>query len=136
MKSIKIPFQFEGGRVGTVTSPEAIARQKIIDVLTTMRFERVMRHTYGTNTYDLVFDMVDNLDFADFKVDAIQTMNEVLSRIEIIDLQLLQGTNQVSIPNSETTILINVVYRLPLGAPQLVQVNIVAPGSVTEDYPI
>lgn len=136
MKSIKIPFQFDGGRVASVSTSDAVARQKIVDVLTTGAFERVMRHRYGTRTNSLLFEPIDDLEFADFKVDAIQTMNEVLSRVQILDLQIANTNPQNYFGSDSTTVTINVVYRLPLGAPQLVQVNVAVPGNVTEDSPI
>ena len=136
MASIRIPFQFDGGSVGHTSALDVVARQKIVDVLNTSPFERVMRHNYGANLQSLLFEPIDGLAFADFKTDAIQTLNENLSRIQVLDL--IKVPNQVSYYNGsdETTMTINVVYRLPLGAPKVVEVAIAIPGALNEDTPI
>lgn len=136
MKSIKVPFKFDGGRLVTTTSFDTIAQQKIIDVLRTIPFERVMRHNYGANIERLLFEPIDELLFADFKVDAIQTLNESISRVQIIDMYMLDSTVTDYFTDVNTTMSVAVVYKLPLAAPQIVKLNLVVPGAINEDTPI
>lgn len=136
MKSIKVPFNFSGGRVATTSSPTVAAEQKIINVLTTNKYERVMRHRYGANINQLLFDEIDDLSIADFVVDAKQETTDNISRTAVLDIKLTPTNTVASYTNSETTLGITVVYRIPLGAPQVVSFNVAAPGITTEDTPI
>lgn len=136
MTSIRIPFQFDGGRLAVTKSPDIAAQQKIIDVLTTGKFERVMRHNYGTGLQSLLFDVLDELEFSDFKVDAIQTLNQTVSRVEVLDLVVAPADNYAFYGESPTTLTVSVVYRLPLGAPQVVKFSVAVPGAIHEDTPI
>ena len=136
MKSIKVPFNFSGGRVVTTESPTVAAEQKIINVLTTNKYERVMRHRYGANINQLLFDEIDELSIADFVVDAKQEAADNISRTSILDIKLTPTSSIASYGNSETTLGITVVYRIPLGAPQVVSFRVAAPGILTEDTPI
>jgi phage baseplate assembly protein W len=133
MASIKIPFQFVNGKLDQTSSAEVAARQKIIDVLTTERFERVMRHNYGVGVRSLLFENVDDLLFADFKVDALQTLAEVLTTVEVLDLQIIGTPVTQYFADENTTVSINVVYRLPLGSPRTLAFNVAVPGSLNED---
>lgn len=139
MASIKIPFQFADGKLATTTDPGVVANQKIIDVLMTQKFERVMRHNYGAGAQTMLFDNLDDddsLEFADFKVDAMQDISENVSRVQIVDMYMTNNVNSRYFNSDETTYNINVVYRLPLGAPQVVRVNVASEYTVNEDTPI
>ena len=136
MKSIKVPFNFSGGRVATIASPTVAAEQKIINVLTTNKYERVMRHRYGANINQLLYESIDDLSIADFVVDAKQEAADNISRTSILDIKLNSTNSIASYTNSETTLGITVVYRIPLGAPQVVSFKVAAPGITTEDTPI
>lgn len=136
MKSIKIPFQFEGGRVSTTTSFDTIAQQKILDVLQTMPFERVMRHSYGANIQSMLFEPIDDLLFADFKIEALHILNETISRVQVIDMYVASNSANSYFSNVDTTVTIAVVYQLPLAAPQIVRFDVVVPGAINEDTPI
>lgn len=136
MKSIKVPFNFSGGRVVTTESPTVIAEQKIINVLTTNKYERVMQHRYGASINQLLFDEIDELSIADFVVDAKQEATDSISRTSILDIKLTPTNSIASHGNSETTLGVTVVYRIPLGAPQVVSFRVATPGNLTEDTPI
>ena len=136
MKSIKVPFNFSGGGVVTTVSPTVAAEQKIINVLTTNKYERVMRHRYGANINQLLYESIDDLSIADFVVDAKQEAADNISRTSILDIKLNSTNSIASYTNSETTLGITVVYRIPLGAPQVVSFKVAAPGITTEDTPI
>lgn len=133
MKSIKIPFNYSGGRTEFTKSVTTIAEQKIIDVLTTNKFERVMRHRYGSGIGRLLFEMADELALADFMIDAKQDAAESISRVTILDIRITQPNSVSSYGNSDTTLVVNVIYRLPLGSPQLLKFNVVVPTELTED---
>jgi len=136
MKSIKVPFNFSGGRVATTFSPEIVAEQKIVNVLTTNKYERVMRHRYGANINQLLYEEIDELSIIDFVVDAKHEASDNISRTSILDIKITSPNTVASYGNSETTLGITVIYRIPLGAPQVVSFKIAAPGITTEDTPI
>jgi len=136
MKSIKIPFDFSGGRVASTTSPTTIAEQKIINVATTSKYERAMNHRYGAGVRQLLFEPIDDLSIADFVIDAKQEMANNISRVSILDIRLAPSQTIASFGNQDTTLGITIVYRLPLGAPQVVAFNVASPGLTTEDSPI
>lgn len=133
MKSIKIPFNYSGGRTESTSSVTTVAEQKIIDVLTTNKFERVMRHRYGSGIGRLLFEMADELSLADFMIDAKQDAAESISRVTILDIRITQPNLVSSYQNPDTTLIVNVIYRLPLGSPQLLKFNVVVPTELTED---
>lgn len=136
MKSIKIPFDFSGGRVATTSSPTAIAEQKIINVATTSKYERSMNHRYGAGVRQLLFEPIDDLSIADFVIDAKQEMANNISRVSIMDIRLAPSKSIAAFGNQDTTLGITIIYRLPLGAPQVVAFNVASPRLTTEDSPI
>lgn len=136
MKSIKIPFNYSGGKTETTTSPNTVAQQKIIDVLTTDKFERVMRHRYGSGIRRLLFEPIDDLSLADFIIDARQDAAESISRVSILDIRVSQPDTVASYGKPETTLGVTVVYRLPIGSPQVVRFNVAVPSELTEDSTI
>ena len=136
MSAIKIPFQFTNGKLEVTNSPDVMARQKIIDVLTTERFERVMRHTYGVGIRSLLFENIDDLAFSDIKVDAMHTISETISRVDVLDLVISEVPPSNYYGSDETTVAINVVYKLPLGSPRVLSYNVAVPGALNEETPI
>ena len=136
MKSIKIPFQFSVGKTEVTTAPSTVAEQKIIDVLVTSRFERTMRHRYGSGIQQFLFEPIGSLEIFDFVTDAKADIKENVSRVEIMDIKISPTNSVAAYGESETTLGITVVYRLPLGSPQVVRFNVAVPGNLTEDTPI
>lgn len=136
MKSIRIPFQFDGGKLSVTSSPDTIARQKILDVLNTMRYERVLRHNYGAQIQTMLFEPIDDLMFADFKTEAMQTLAECVSRVQVLDMYVVKNSPQQYYSSESTTVTLGVIYKLPLAAPKLVTLNIAVPGALNEDTPI
>lgn len=136
MKSIKVPFSFDGGRVSTTSSPTVVAEQKIVDVMTTNKFERVMNHRYGASIRQLLYEPLDDLLIADFVTDAKQDAADNISRTDILDIRVSPTNNVASYGVPETTLGITVIYRLPLGSPQVVNFKVVDYKSLTEDTPI
>jgi len=132
MKSLKVPFTFDGGGVGETSDPSRLAEQKIINVLVTNTGERAMRPSYGANTSSLLFDITSRMEFSDYKVDAIQELRSRISDVDILDIRINES---YFTPVSEPTVAtITVVYRLPLGTVRAATFNIAVPGRLVEDF--
>jgi hypothetical protein len=56
--------------------------------------------------------------------------------IEVMDIKISPTNAVAAYGNTDTTLGITIVYRLPLGSPQLVKFNIAVPGYLTEDTTI
>lgn len=111
MKSISIPFRFDNGKVVDTTDIGVIARQRIADVLATRGYERVMRPGYGAGISNLLFEPLDPLVFADYRVDALSAINENVSNATINDIRIREGnTTQLS---GDSTLSVSVVYSVP-----------------------
>lgn len=131
MRSIRVPFSFDGGRINFTTDLSTMAEQKIADVLTTNSGERVMRPNYGASTSRLLFDITTPMEFSDYKVDAMQEMRSSISKADILDIRI--DNSFYSQTGEPTTASVNVLYRLPLGSIQATTVNIAIPGQISED---
>jgi phage baseplate assembly protein W len=111
MRSISIPFQFSNGKVVETENDDKIARQRIVDVLATDKYERVMRPDYGADIRSLLFEPLDPLIFADFRVDAIKDINDYVSNAKITDLQIREGNPIEQGDYAESTLSVRVLYR-------------------------
>lgn len=136
MASIKVPFDFQSGRVATTNSPSVIAEQKIIDVLVTSNYERTMLHDYGAGTNRLLFEPIDNLNIADFSADARQELNANITRVSILNIGVAGEEALVSYGNPGTTLGITVSYQIPLGSPKVLSFKVASTGVLVEDTPI
>ena len=108
MKSISIPFGFNGGRVSTTTDPDTIVRQKVIDVLMTNRYERMGVPNYGAGVQGLLFEPIDELVVSDFKLDAIAEIHRRVNNVTIHDIVVEESFID------ETEVTVTVYYALPL----------------------
>ena len=111
MRSISIPFQFSNGKVIETENDDKIARQRIIDVLATDKYERVNRPEYGSDIRSLLFEPLDPLIFADFRIDALQDINDYVSNAKITDIQVREGSPIYQGNDSESTLVVRVLYR-------------------------
>lgn len=136
MKSIKVPFNYNGGKTDATTSLNVIAEQKIVDLLVTNKFERLLRHRYGASVKRFLFEPIDNLSMVDFLTDARQEAREAISRVDIMDIRIVPSNRVTTYTTPETTLGVSVTYKLPLGSPQIVKFNVAIPGELTEDTPI
>jgi phage baseplate assembly protein W len=136
MPSIKVPFQFDSGRVLTTNSPSTVAEQKIVDVLVTSNYERPMRHTYGAEINKLLFEPIDSLKVADFSTDAQQEMNANITRVSILGIRVSNSETMASYGNERTTLGITVEYQIPLGSPKVFSFKVGSAGVIVEDTPI
>jgi phage baseplate assembly protein W len=130
MTSMVAPFQIRNGRVLSTKDPSRVASNKIVNVLTTNRGERVGAPTYGASTSSVLFANVDELELADFKVDAIQELQGRISNVEILNVSIAPDPLE-----GETYVKINVVYRIPLSSPQVVSFRVAVPGDIAADSP-
>lgn len=136
MKAISIPFRFENGRVASTTDNNKIARQRITDVLATRTYERVMRPEYGAGVSDLLFEPVDPLVFADYKIDALTAVNDNVSNAKIKDLIVRTGTSVEYNGNEESTLVVSVVYDVAGEGTSVFTVTLDSTKILTEETPI
>lgn len=136
MASISVPFRFSSGRVATISDPSRVAEQKIVDVLITDNYERVMNHTYGAGVRRLLFEPIERLDISDFAIDAQQEMANNITRVSIRGIDIAEKDGVTSYGNPETTLGIKVSYSIPLGSPQVLSFKIEPAGIIVEDTPI
>lgn len=111
MKSISIPFRFNNGKVSDTTDIGTIARQRIADVLATRGYERVMRPGYGAGISNLLFEPMDPLVFADYRIDALNEINDNVSAARINDIRIQEGKTTQS--SGDSTLTVSVVYSVP-----------------------
>jgi phage baseplate assembly protein W len=128
MKNIAVPFRFTGGRVAATTNTDIIARQKIVDALTTAPPERFGLPNYGANLYSLLFEPIDELVESDFKIDAIMEVHDRVSGVTIHDIRIKQN----EIDNSTADIY--VYYSLPLSPAQ--SFTFTVSNTLTEESPL
>lgn len=136
MRSISIPFRFSNGRVSETEDNSVIAKQRIIDALTTDKFERVNRPEYGVAVKSLLFDSFDPLVFADYRIDAIRNLDDYVSNAKILDFQIKNG-NSVNYGNDEeSNLVIRVVYRTSDGGTATFVATLTADALITEESTI
>lgn len=128
MKSISVPFRFTGGRVATTRNSDAIARQKIVDVLTSAPADRMGLPNYGAGIYSLLFEPIDTLVASDFKTDAITEIQNRVSGVTVHDINIEQGAF------NESTAEITVYYSLPLSPAKTLTFTIAS--QLTEESPL
>lgn len=136
MASISIPFRFSAGRVTTINDPSRVAEQKIIDVLVTANYERVMNHSYGAGVRQLLFEPIGRLDISDFSIDAQQEMTNNITRVSIRGIEIAEEDTITTYGSPETTLGIKVSYSIPLGSPQVLSFKLEPTGTIVEDSPI
>ena len=127
-KSLKIPFQVEGGKITTTTDVTAINEQKIVNVLVTNKFERSMLPDYGAAVQKLLFDSIDELTEVDFKTDAVTEVLARVSGVTVLDVRVQQ--------TEESEATITVYYRTPLSNVQSTSFNVVIPSTLNEESPL
>ena len=129
MKSIKIPFSFVGGKINSTRDEGVIANQKIESVLTTMRGERILNQSFGSDIKLLVNDTPNEIILADAKIEAIYDLKSQVSGAQIIDMNF----DLDSLTSDDPTLNVYVTYKLPLGNYRTGRVKLAVPGLITED---
>ena len=133
MASISVPFRFEKGGVASTSDNSIIAKQKIIDVLATRPFERVMRPEHGAGISSLLFEPMDPLVFADYKVDALKTVNDSVNNAHVRDIMFKDGGVQY---NGESTLVAQVVYDVAGLGTTVLKLNVNSTKILTEETEI
>ena len=134
---IKTPFSIaSSGKVAVQTDLDKVVSQKIKDVLLTNQFERNMDQGYGANSQYLVFENYDSLVFEEFKIEATRELQKHVSGATIVDMTLESRGNNDLEGNPDSTMYINVKYKLPIGGVRSTQYNLVSPTTLTEESPL
>lgn len=129
MKSIKIPFQVDGGSIGFTTSQSTAAEQKIKDVLTTVAGERIGTVDYGGLLSGMLFENVDSLVQSDIRNDLIDELRAYVSGVNIVTVDFSPRAGERSVLD------VKVLYSLPLGTTQELAFGLAA-GTLTEESPL
>lgn len=101
--------------------------QKILNVLVTGKYERAGRAQYGAGLQQLLFSNVEDLELADWKLDASTEITSNASGVQIIDIRV--------VVTDDTTATITVYYRTPLSSPRSVVFTLPINSVLTEETP-
>ena len=134
MPSIYTPFRIDGsGRVAKTNTPERIVEQQIMDVLTTSKFERVMRPTYGAGATQLLYEPVDDLIYGEFKTDALMELNKHLTMASINNMLIQPSETPYTDEDPSVVIEIKVQYSMSLSNNRVFSFKIATPNGLTEE---
>jgi phage baseplate assembly protein W len=134
MPSIYTPFRIDSsGRIAKTNTPERIVEQQIIDVLTTSKFERVMRPTYGAGATQLLYEPVDDLVYGEFKTDALIELNKQLSMANITNMLIQPAETPYVDEDPSVVIEIKVQYSMALSNNRVFSFKIATPTGLTEE---
>lgn len=126
MKAISIPFSFtsDTGAVRSTTSINKIVEQQILDILTTGPGERVMEGRYGSDIRSLLFEEMDPLIFAEYKMEAIQDLNDYLSIGRVTNMEITVPEFNPFGEDWEPSIYVSVQYAIPPFGSSVVTFNL------------
>ncbi len=124
MKAIKIPFSFSNGGVSETDSITERMEQCIVDVLTTRSGERAINTRYGVGIQSLLYEMMNPLIFDDFKMEAMDAINEELDSGRVLDISITYPTSPEMAYTEDSVISINVQYNIPLYGNRTVSFNV------------
>jgi phage baseplate assembly protein W len=134
MTSIRVPFSINSsGKVAKAIDPQVIAEQQIIDVLTTDKFERVIRPDYGASAQQLLFEPIDDLVFSEFKMDALQELNRNLTIATVSDIRIRPVSVPVTGDEGQNVLEIWVRYKMLPFTQASFTFRITAPSYLTEE---
>jgi phage baseplate assembly protein W len=138
MATFKTPFYIaESGKVAVEKDPNKGIEQQIIDVLTTAPFERPIKPGYGANAMSLLYEPVDDLLYAEFKMDALLTLSQRVPSASITNL-IVSPSNTVNYAQIGETVGLNIVvqYRTNLSTTQTFSFKLAVPSELTEEFAI
>lgn len=134
MTTFRTPFSIApSGRVEIVMDQNSMARQQIIDVLTTSKSERVMQPGYGAGANELLYEPVDTLVYGEFKTDAILELNKRINIASILNVVVSPASIPYFADDLASVIEISVVYKTSTPGVQSFSFNIVNPSLITEE---
>lgn len=127
MTSLKTPFRIDNGRVAITRDQTTAIKQKIADVLVTDLYERTMRPEYGGNLNSALFENLDRLEAADFKLDLATAISQNVTGVTVTSVDwTLEGSYAT----------INIAYKLPLSTAQQFTFRLAVPGELNEETPL
>jgi len=133
MSTIKTPFQIApSGRVDQVLDQNSIARQHVMDILVTSKFERTMRPGYGAGANELMYEPVDDLVFAEFKTDAMLEFSKHLNIATVLDVRIAPMSTPY-FGDDGTALEVSVHYRTASPGIQSLNYNITSMDNLTEE---
>lgn len=112
MKAMYLPVKFVNGSVASTSTFDTIIKQRIIDVLVVSKGERVMRPDYGIGSYNMLYELIDPLIWADFRATALSELNKNVSGVTIKDIKITSGPSAFAVDDA-TTVNISVFYQIP-----------------------
>jgi len=134
MAVIKTPFNIAAsGKIAVEKLTDKIVVQKIKDYVMTRQFERPMSPLYGANTHYLLFENFDDLVFQEYKTETIRELNKHISGAEVVGMAIKPNKSFSLFTDDESTMNIEVQYRLPLGGIRTAEFELVAPLNLNED---
>jgi phage baseplate assembly protein W len=137
MATLLTPFHIDStGKVAKTNDLDLTVRQMIIDVLTTLKFERLTRPSYGAGIYSLMFEPVDDLVFGEFRIEALSLLNANVPQATIVDLQIKPADLSPMADGYSTTLTVTVSYSMRMLGIKTFSVNITAPDLLTQESAI
>ena len=134
MAVIKTPFSVAAsGKIAVEKLTDKTIVQKIQDYVMTRQFERPMSPLYGAKTHYLLFENFDDLIFQEYKTETIRELNKNISGAEIVGMAIKPSKALSLFGDDESTMNIEVQYRLPLSGIRTAEFELVAPLNLTED---
>lgn len=127
MKSMIAPFQCVGGHIASTSDVSTIVRQKIINVLVTSKLERVALPLYGAGIRQLLFESIDELTEADFKLDALTELGDNITGLSLVDMRIVQ--------TAESQADVTVYFRTPLSSVMATTFTVTM-SELTEESPL
>ena len=112
MISLKMPFNYVKGSTSDTYDYFKIIEQKIINFMVTNYGERVMRPNYGGNAYNMLFEPVSDLVWADYRATVMSEIGQYISGVSIVDIQIVPEAMPYT-GESWSSVQVNVRYRLP-----------------------
>lgn len=112
MIALKMPFNYSKGSTSDTYDYFKIIEQKIVNFMVTNYGERVMRPNYGGNAYNMLFEPVSDLVWADYRTTVISEIRQYLSGVSIVNIEI-KPEAMPHMGEAWTSVQVNVKYRLP-----------------------
>lgn len=103
--SFPIQVDQRTGKIKT-SSKEAEIRQSLLLLLKTVRGERKMQPLYGSQLNKFAFEPISYELFREIKEEVLQTISYWEKRVEVIDVEILQKTQE------DLRLLFRITYKI------------------------
>lgn len=107
MRTVSIPFRIDNGRVASTNDLRAVARQQIIDIVTTAWNERIMRPDYGGNVQATLFDPQSRANLAEVRSRITEALQQFLVIGRVVGIDFPED------PIEHTKLNISIHYTAP-----------------------